>query len=438
MKKILRKLAPEILINAYHLFKAYLCAQRFGYPSKKMIVIGVTGTKGKTSTCNFIHSVLTASGYKAGIVTSANIKIGEADQLNRFHMTMPSSCDLQQILKKMTDVGCRFAIVEVTSEGIKQFRHKGIDFDIAIFTNLTPEHLPSHGYSFDKYKKEKFKLFSSLSKSRKLINRKKIDKAIIVNADCREAGVLLSYQSDKKFSFSIDGESDFRAQKISEKNGKISFQVNGKSYQLSIAGEFNVYNALPAIVVGKIFEIDNRHIKKGLESLHSIPGRMEMIRPDLDFKIVVDYAHERLSMSKVLQWAQANVQDNGRIILLLGAEGGGRDKSKRAQMGELSGKIADFVVVSNVDPYDDDSAEIIKDIAKAAKEQGKSEGENLFLIEDRRKGIAKALSLAKSGDIVLITGKGAEQSMIVAGKKISWDDRRVVREEVDKLFSAKT
>jgi len=438
MKKILRKFVPESLINAYHFVKANLCAQRFGHPSKKMIVIGVTGTKGKTSTCNFIHSVLTAGGYKAGIITSANIKIGQADQLNKFHMTMPSSCDLQQILKKMVDTGCRFAIVEVTSEGIKQFRHKGIDFDIAVFTNLTPEHLPSHGNNFEKYKKEKFKLFSSISRSKKLINRKKIDKAIIVNADCREAGVLLSYRSDKKFSFSIDGDSDFRAQKISEKNGKLSFEVGEKSYLLSIAGEFNVYNALPAIAIGEMFEINNSQIRKGLESLYSIPGRMEVIRPDLDFTVVVDYAHEKQSMSQVLKWAQGRVRNNGRIIVLLGAEGGGRDKMKRSQMGELAGRIADFVVVSNVDPYEDNPLDIIKDIAKSAESQGKRKNKNLFLIEDRREGIAKALSLTKSGDIVLITGKGAEQSMIVAGKKIAWDDRKVVREEIDKLFSAKT
>ncbi|OQA52155.1 MAG: UDP-N-acetylmuramoyl-L-alanyl-D-glutamate--2,6-diaminopimelate ligase [candidate division WS2 bacterium ADurb.Bin280] len=434
MKKVIRKITPEKIINFYHFTKAHMCATKYGHPSRQMVVIGVTGTKGKTSTCNFIHSVLNAAGRKAGVVTSANIKIGLADQINKFHMTMPSSCDLQQILKKMADVGCSFAIVEVTSEGIKQSRHKGIDFDIVVFTNLTPEHLPSHGNSFDQYKKEKFKLFSSLSSKEKFINKKKVDKAIVVNADCDEANVLMSYRSDKKFSFSVDNESDFKAQNISAKDDKISFKVNEASFSLNIPGKFNVYNALPAIVIGKMFGISEAQIEKGLASLRNIPGRMERIRPDLDFTVMVDYAHEKQSMSQVLKWAKEQAQESARIILLLGAEGGGRDKAKRAQMGELAGEIADYVVVTNVDPYEDDPLEIIDDIAKAVEKKGKKKDKDLFLIEDRRKGIAKALSLAKSADVVLITGKGAEQSMIIGGKKIAWDDRRIVREEIDKTF----
>lgn len=437
MKKILRKILPEWLIGAYHFTKAYIAAAFFRFPSKKMIVIGITGTKGKTSTANFIHSVLSAGGYKAGIITSANIKIGDGDMINKYHMTMPDSFDIQRILAKMVDAHCAFAVVEVTSEGIKQFRHKGIFFDIAVFTNLTPEHLPSHDHRFEIYKREKSKLFGSLAKINKTISGKKIQTEIIVNADSEESGIFLSFKSDKKTTYSIVNQSDLKAEDVTGKNNKVSFKLGKAEYLLNIPGEFNVYNALPAIAIANSYGVTPAKIRDGLSALLSIPGRMERIRPDLDFSVIVDYAHEKQSMSLLLNWARKQAPGDSRVIVLLGAEGGGRDKTKRSQMGKLAGSLADYVIVSNVDPYNDDPTEIIEDIASIAEKEGKKRNIDLFAIEDRRQGIGKALSLAKKDDIVLITGKGAEQSMILANKKIKWDDRLVVREEIDKLLQAK-
>ena len=190
-------------------------------------------------------------------------------------------------------------------------------------------------------------------------------------------------------------------------------------------------NALPAIVVSHLAGIDDASIARGLASLSVIPGRMERIEEGQDFTVFVDYAHEGQSMRNVLETARG--MSKGKVIVLLGAEGGGRDTQKRGVMGRLTAALADYVVVSDVDPYDDDPREITEDIARATEEAGKIRGENLFVIEDRRAGINKALSLARDGDVVLLTGKGAEQSMVVGGVHFPWDDRIVAREELKKI-----
>ena len=220
-------------------------------------------------------------------------------------------------------------------------------------------------------------------------------------------------------------------QKKSKKQTKgVSFELKNEPFKIGIMGKFNVYNALPAIIISRLFGVSGSLIKKGLWELKVIPGRMEKIEEGQNFTVIVDYAHEKQSMTNVLETAN-NMRKNGsKIIILLGAEGGGRDKSKRPIMGELAAKMADFVVVSNVDPYEDDPRQILEDIATSAEKFGKIRDNNLFILEDRRSGIRKALSLAESEDIILITGKGAEQSIQIGGNVLPWDDRIVAREEL--------
>lgn len=404
-----------------------------------MAVIGITGTKGKTSTADFVWSVLTAGGYKTGMISTARIHIGAEEFLNSYHMTMPGRFKLQKFLYKMQKAGCTHCVIETTSEGIKQFRHKGIDYDAAVFTNLSPEHLQSHGGSFEAYKKEKGKLFLSLAASRrKIIGGKPVSKIIIANGDDQARDYFLSFSADIKKTFGLESETDVRAEQIRDTDDGVAFSVGGTEYILHILGHVNVANALPAIALGEIFGIAREAIQRGLQELRMIPGRMEEIRRDVqgqNFRVFVDYAHEGKSMAALLETGRGiAAKTGGRVIVLLGAEGGGRDTTKRPVMGRLVGEQADFVVVSNVDPYEDDPAEICEDIARAAEIAGKRRGENLFIIEDRREGIHKALSLARAGDAVFITGKGAEQSMIIGGKSIPWDDRAVVREELQKLL----
>jgi len=433
MKKLLKKLLPEKFVLMYHYLMALFATLYYGFPSKKMIVIGVTGTKGKTSTINFIWSCLQAGGYKTGIISTANIRIGGKEFLNKYHMTMPGHFTIQKLISQMAKSGCKFCIVETTSEGIKQYRHIGVYYDIAIFTNLSPEHLEAHGGSFEKYKKTKTKMFAALSAHKKALDGKRIEKVIITNKDSEHADCFLNFNADKKITFAINNKADYVASDIQETNTGISFEVAKIIFKIGILGKFNVYNTLPAIILCRLFGISDYSIAKGLLELQTIPGRVEKIDQGQNFTVLVDYAHEKESITNILQTANNMKKDGAKTIILLGAEGGGRDKAKRPIMGELAAEMADYVIVSNVDPYEDDPQQILEDIAVSSEKFGKVRNQNLFVIEDRRSGIRKALSLARADDIVLITGKGAEQSIVIGGKRSAWDDRLIVVEEIKSL-----
>ncbi len=427
-KKFIRSLTPHWILSFYHFSLAYIAALVYGFPAKKLVVIGITGTKGKTSTANFIWSALHFGGLKTGIITTANIRIGDREDTNHFHMTMPGRFAIQRLLREMVREGCTHAVVETTSEGLKQYRHIGVYYDIGVFTNLTPEHLPSHGGSFEKYKAMKGRMFEYLSKSPRKGTTQKV---IVANIDSPHADFYLSYPADKKITYAIEKKADLKAENIL--SNPVRFNVGQSLFQLALIGSFNVINALPAIAVARQCGLNDIQIQKGLSHLDCIPGRMEIISEGQKFSVIVDYAHEKESMTLAVRAANEMKKSGGRSIVLLGAEGGGRDKAKRPAMGEVVGKHADIVVVSNVDPYEDDPKEIIEDIARVAEKHGKIRGQTLFAIEDRREGIRKALTLAREGDVVMITGKGAEQSMIVGGISQPWDDRIVVREELKKL-----
>ena len=264
MKKILKKIIPSKVFGWYHYVTAFLASIFFGFPSKKLIVIGVTGTKGKTSAINYIWSVLNASGIKTGFVTTANVRIGEEEMLNPFHMTMPGRWKLQGFLRDMVNAECECAIIETTSQGIAQSRHVGIEYDVAIFTNLTPEHIDAHG-SFENYKVMKAKLFETLSHTtKKRFRGKYFPKTIIANADSEFAPFFLSFPADKKVSYSIETESDNKAQNILPNENGVNFEIGQEKYSIGIPGVFNVYNALSAISVGQLFDVDSDKIKKGL------------------------------------------------------------------------------------------------------------------------------------------------------------------------------
>ena len=444
VKKLLKRVLPERIFLLYHLALAKMASLFYGNPSGKMTVIGVTGTKGKSSAANFIWSVLQTSGRKTGLLSTAILRIGEEKALNNYHMTMPGRFTLQKLLADMVKAQCKFAVIEVTSEGIKQFRHAGIKFDYVIFTNLYREHMLSHNNSMEEYKKTKGKLFVASP-----------DAIFIVNSDSPHKDYFLSLPAKKKITFGLQANADLQATEVATIGNGSRFRIESDGYELSIPGIFNVENALPAIAVCRDLGMPLDEIAKGLVNLKIIPGRMEAIECNQNFRVYVDYAHQKESMEAALKAArglmaeletrfdanpplvseQANLvsSEGGRVIILLGAEGGGRDKTKRPAMGKIAGELADYVVVSNVDPYEDNPKEIIEDIAVAAEAAGKIREKNLFAIEDRRLGIRRALGLAKEGDVVLITGKGSEQSIIIGGKSSPWDDRIVVREELNKL-----
>src|SRR3990167_5246933 len=250
MKKLARGMTPECLLSAYHYCLALAAAVRYGFPSRRFVVIGVTGTKGKTSTANFIWSCLSAAGKKTGIITTANVRIGEREVLNAYHMTMPGPFVIQRLLREMVDAGCTHSVIETTSEGLKQHRETGVQYDIAVFTNLFPEHLPSHGGSFETYKKMKGKMFASLlSHQRKVVRHKQVEKIIIANAGSEHAPYFLAFPADCKVTFAVGTKADYAAQDIRSSATGVAFKVEGTEFRLSIPGAFNVSNALPAIII---------------------------------------------------------------------------------------------------------------------------------------------------------------------------------------------
>ncbi|MCX6785839.1 MAG: UDP-N-acetylmuramoyl-L-alanyl-D-glutamate--2,6-diaminopimelate ligase [Candidatus Komeilibacteria bacterium] len=427
MKTLLKKLLPPSVIDRYHKILALFAASLYDNPSNKLIVIGVTGTNGKSTVVNLIGKILEEAGNKVGWASTANFRIAGLEWLNDKKMTMPGRFQMQRLLNQMAAADCQYAIIETSSEGIKQHRHLGINYDIIIFTNLTPEHLEAHG-GFENYKKAKGELFAHLTRRpHKTINGRIIDKTIIVNADDQNAGYYLSFKADKKIKFSLNNPSDFKAEAIELKSNGTLFTVNNSSYRTNLLGRVNIYNCLAAIAVAKTQHLPEATIKEIFLKYQGLPGRFEWINTGKNFKVMADYAPEPESMKKLYETLQIFHFNN--IVHVLGSCGGGRDKARRPILGKLAAANAQYIIVTNEDPYDDDPVEIIDNVAEGALEQGKILNQNLFKIADRREAIKKALSLAQENDLILLTGKGCEQYICVAkGKKIPWDDRKAVKE----------
>ena len=439
MKKILKKIIPKPVLRFYHWFLACLSAFVYGYPSRKMIVIGVTGTAGKSTVVNLLCDILEQAGFKVGITTTFNFKIAGKEEVNEKKMTMLGRFSLQRLLKQMLNAGCQYAIIETTSQGIRQYRHLGINYDVGIFTNLSPEHIESHG-SFEKYRKAKQEFFRYLSKSkRKIISNKNIGKINIVNLDDENNQYFLRFDVDKKYGYTLKNSkrkiSNFgqcrdpklkivKAENAMSTDKGSEFRVQGSEFTLNLLGEFNIYNSLSAICVALSQGIDLGICRKALKKVKSMPGRMEIVA-DNPFTVIVDYAHTPDSLEKVYQTIK-NQQlsvNNQRLICVLGSAGGGRDKRKRPILGSLASEYCDEIIITNEDPYNEDPEKIINQIAFGIK------GKKFQKIIDRREAIGKALDIAQKGDIVVITGKGCEPWIMGSnGRKIVWDDRNIVKQ----------
>src|SRR5574343_1073403 len=265
MQKFLKKILPKEIFFIYHYAMAIFASIFYLNPSSKMVVIGVTGTKGKTSTANYIYSCLSAGGLKTGIISTANIRIGDLESLNNIHMTMPGRFGIQRLMSQMVKAGCKFCVIETTSEGIKQFRHIGIKYDIAVFTNITPEHLPSHNNSLEEYRRMKEKMMNAISNHSKKIDCVVVSKLIIAKHDDENVSHFIKYNADKKITYGIKSNCDFKASNIKETIDGVDFDIENNKYHISIPGQFNVYNALPAIAIAHEFGIDNSLILKRSE-----------------------------------------------------------------------------------------------------------------------------------------------------------------------------
>jgi UDP-N-acetylmuramoyl-L-alanyl-D-glutamate--2,6-diaminopimelate ligase len=440
MKEFIKKFIPKSFLELYHFLLSYFSAWWYGFPSEKLIVIGVTGTNGKTTTVNLIAQILEAAGCKVGLSSTVRFKIGPRSWLNDLKMTMPGRFFIQRMLSKMVKAGCQYAILELSSEGVLQYRHLNIHYDVLIFTNLAPEHIERHG-SFENYKQAKLEYFRILEKlSHKIIKGKKVPKVIVASVESKFARDFLNFKVDKKYEFSFYGdypklfpESEIvRPEEIKLSPTASTFKYQGLTFKIPMIGPFNVENSLKAIAVGQSQGISLEICKKALKELQQIPGRQEFISEGQDFRIMIDYAPEPNSLKALYETIKTWPWE--RLIHVLGSTGGGRDKSRRKILGKMAGEMADIVIVTNEDPYDEAPQTIIDEVSGGAIETGKILGEDLFKILDRREAIRQALCLASAGDLVIITGKGAEQAIVAAhNKKIPWDDREVVREELEKL-----
>jgi UDP-N-acetylmuramoyl-L-alanyl-D-glutamate--2,6-diaminopimelate ligase len=426
MLSLLRKITPTWAFDAYHHALSTLAAAWYGHPSRELIVIGVTGTNGKSSTCYFLSKILEDGGAKTGMTSTAMFKVAEKMWTNSTKMTMLGRFQLQSLLREMVNAGCSYAVVETSSQGIVQHRHRAIAYDACVFTNLTPEHIEAHG-GFENYKKAKIELFRhTASLPRKRIKDQDVKRAEILNADDVHAKDFVVKGFDETVWYGLRAGA-LRATDIKEELDGVRFQVDGTSFHVKTPGRVMVENALAAIAAAQSYGVSFEDAARFLSDAPAMPGRYESIDEGQPFRVIVDYAYEPVALEKLFDFAD-EIKRGRRIIHITGSAGGGRDVARRDVIGRLSAKRADITIVTNEDPYDDDPQSIIDAVAKGAIAGGKKEGESVFRILDRKEAIEKAISLAQNGDAVLITGKGSEPVMAVAGgKKIPSDDREMAR-----------
>ncbi len=415
MEKILRtieKIIPKKLYTwgqpIYHWKLAFLSALFYGFPSRKIKVIGVTGTKGKSSTTEIINIILEEAGYKTAVSNTIRFKVGDESTDNLYKMSMPGRFFVQRFIRRAVNAKCDFVTLEMTSQGTLQFRHKFIDLDTFVFTNLSPEHIESHG-SYENYRDAKVKIACEM------IHSKKPNRTIIANGDDKEAEKFLACESDKKITYSLK---DAEPYKILQEG--IDFTLSGKAVHSPLSGQFNLYNLLAAISTTRNFGVSDDIIIRAIEKFSGIKGRVEKVEAGQDFTVIVDYAHTTDSLEKLYQ-----VFDKSRNICVLGGTGGGRDTWKRKEMGRIADMYCDEIILTNEDPYDEDPNKIVADVAEGIKDQTPT------IIMDRREAIREAIARAKTGDSILITGKGTDPYIMGPnGTKTPWSDSKVAREEL--------
>lgn len=412
--EVLKKIIPEPVIRLfrkpYHFLLSYLFALSYGFPAKGMTVIGVTGTKGKSTVTEMLFRVLSYAGYPTAVAGTIRFAIGENSEPNLFKMTMPGRGFIQDFLARAKKAGTQYAVVEITSESTVQFRHLFLYLNALVFTNLQKEHIESHG-SFENYAAAKLKIGKTLAASSKR------PRAIIANVDDSHSAPYLALSVEEKLPFS---SSEVTA--VTLGSGTVAFTYENVRFSLTVPGSYNIMNALAVIKAAHFVGVPLQTIADALAQIERIPGRTERVERGQDFQAVVDYAHTPDSLSALY------AAYPGRKICVLGNTGGGRDTWKRPLMGQIADENCDVVILADEDPYDEDPDDIVSAMAAGMKRKP-------LIIMDRRAAIKEALSHARTGDAVLITGKGTDPYIMQAnGAKTPWSDSTVVGEELDLLL----
>lgn len=416
------------LVIPYHKLKAMAMAYKYKFPGKRMKVVGVTGTNGKTSTCFLIWKMLNVAGYKTGLMTTVAWGVDKLEEQVE-HMTTVDTETLNQRMQKIAESGAEFLVLEITSHALAQNRIFGVPIEVAVMTNVTHEHLDYHK-TFENYRDAKRKLF-------------KIAKYGVINED------------DKSWSYFADDVKEYTTYGINSgilRAEKVELLAEGVKYQVKIPsvnsvdnkkktkdeivkirthipGKFTVYNSLAAMAVGLRLGLSVPEIEKGILALESVEGRMNRVNEGQDFEVIVDYAHTPDAFLKVFESVVPGKKK--RIISLFGGAGR-RDESTRAERGEIGAKNSDIVIVTEDDSRDEDRKMIAEEFAKGAEKEGKILGKDLFIILDREEAIQKAIDLAKKDDIVLVLGKGHEKTILRAEGAVPFEDLKVTRKILKK------
>lgn len=429
IRNLVKKFIPTDLFKKIeptgHLIEAVLANIIYGFPSKKMRAIGVTGTNGKTTTVFLIHKMLVKAGYKVGMLSTVAYGVGDDIKPQVEHMTTVDSLTLQKRLRDFKKAGVEWVVIETSSHALAQNRVWGIPYEIAVMTNVTKDHLDYHG-TFKNYLEAKRKLFLLADRDPRGFG--------IINADDSNADRFIDSISDS-MTYGVEA-GNLIAQNIKLKSDYVSFKVESgaKSYdiRINIPGDFNVSNGLAAVAVGLRIGLSKKQIQDGILALESVEGRMNVINEGQNFKVIIDFASTPDAFEKLFNTLRPAV--SGKLIAVFGSAGR-RDEAKRAIQGEIAGKHADEVVLTEEDDRDVDGNEILKQIADGAKKAGKTLDKNLFLILDREEAIEFALKRAKyADDMVVFLGKGHEKTIERADGVHPWNETEVVRKSLHKLI----
>ncbi len=424
---------PQLIVDRASAGLAAAAAWWYGDPSHGLGIVGITGTDGKTTTSFLAVAALEAAGLSSGLIGTVATQIGSTREANPEHMTTPGATVLQRSLRAMVRAGNETAVIETTSHGLAADRVGGIAYDVAILTNLTHEHLEFHG-SWEAYRDAKLSLFERLAVGRanpaKEIGGRSWPKAAIVNADDPIAGAFVGVAQEagaRILTYGTDPSADIRAVRVEEdaRTLRISFTApsGAATIDLRLAGRFNVHNGLAVVALGEVLELDPAAVRAGLERVRGVPGRMERLDAGQPFGVVIDYAHSPASLEKVLGLLAPLAAARGGEVIAVFGSAGDRDTDKRPMMGRIAGRLCRLVVVTDEDPRGEDREAILEAIARGAEAAGKRRERDLFLIPDRPAAIAAAFERARPDDIVLLAGKGHEQSIIGPAGPVAYDER---------------
>ena len=406
------------LVIPYHKLKAMMMAHKYKFPGKRMRVIGVTGTNGKTSTCFMIWKMLNEAGHKTGLMTTVAWGVDKLEEQIE-HMTTVDTETLNQRMQRIAESGAEYLVLEITSHALAQNRIYGVPIEIAVMTNVTHEHLDYHK-TFKNYRDAKRKLF-------------KVAKYGVINEDDGSWSYFAS-DVDEYITYGING-GILKAEKIELAAEGVKYEVKEADEKLKIRthipGKFTVYNSLAATAVGLKLGLTKKQIEDGILALVSVEGRMNRVNEGQDFEVIVDYAHTPDAFIKVFESVVPGKK--GRIISLFGGAGR-RDESTRAERGEIGAKNSDIVIITEDDSRDEDRTLIAEEFARGAEKAGKTREKDLFVVLDREEAIEKAISLAKKDDIVLVLGKGHEKTILRAEGAVPFEDLKVVRKVLKKMI----